>query len=153
MGFDPMLRWILSSDSKMPSLPPGDGPASSTGAGISANPMAITAAGWPHTADCTSKIVILLNDISSTCPLMVLSPYSHPPPTDEGSTMPSANDQTPSLQQVQAFNRLSGWMEPSPAHIVVKMPLCSPSQDKRMGGGQPLSAPTMAKSAIGISLY
>jgi hypothetical protein len=41
MGFDPRLQWILSSDLKMPSLPPCDDPTSSNNAGIHAIGSAI----------------------------------------------------------------------------------------------------------------
>jgi len=64
LGFDPRSRWIyLSSGSKMPSLPPSDGGASSPGAGICAFGPAITAVGMPHSADGTSEIVVSHNDV------------------------------------------------------------------------------------------
>jgi hypothetical protein len=64
MGFDPRLKCILYSD--LNSLPHCDGPTSSNGTGIHAIGSAITAAGWPHTAGGTSKIVVLLNNIIDT---------------------------------------------------------------------------------------
>jgi hypothetical protein len=64
MGFDPRSRWIyLSSGSTMPSLPPRDGGASSTGAGIRAIGPAITAIGMLHSTDGTSEIVVSLDDV------------------------------------------------------------------------------------------
>ena len=47
----------------MPSLPPGDGGASSNGAGIRAIGPAITAVGLPHSAVGTSEIVVSLDDV------------------------------------------------------------------------------------------
>ena len=46
----------------MPSLPPGDGGASSNGAGIRAIGPPITAVGLPQSADGTSEIVVSLDD-------------------------------------------------------------------------------------------
>ncbi len=47
----------------MPSLPPSDGGASSNGAGIRAIGPAITDVGMPHSADGTSEIVVLLDNV------------------------------------------------------------------------------------------
>ena len=47
----------------MLSLPPSDGGSSSKGAGIRAIGPAITAVGMPHSANGTSKIVVLLKNI------------------------------------------------------------------------------------------
>ncbi len=84
---------------------------------------------------------------------MVLSPYSHPPPTEGGATMPSVNDQMPLDHQARTPNHSSWWMAPLPMHIRVKMPSCFPWQDKQIGQKQPPSAPTMAKSLWWISFY
>ncbi len=61
MGCDPRLGWILSSDSKMFSVPPCVGPASLNSAGICAIGMAIMATGIPPSAGGTGKFVVLLN--------------------------------------------------------------------------------------------
>jgi hypothetical protein len=89
--------------------------------------LTITMPGTP------AKLSYLLT-ISSTR-LMVLSPYSHHPPTEEGSTMPSANDRTPSERQAHLPDCSSGWMAPLPAIIRTNAPSCSPCQDEQMGGG------------------
>ena len=47
----------------MPSLPPGDGGASSYGAGIRAIGPPITAVGLPQCADGNSEIVVSLDDV------------------------------------------------------------------------------------------
>ena len=47
----------------MPSLPPGDGGASTNGAGIRAIGPTITAVGLPQRADGSSEIVVSLDDI------------------------------------------------------------------------------------------
>ena len=47
----------------MPSLPPGDGGASTNGAGIRAIGPTITAVGSPQRADGSSEIVVSLDDV------------------------------------------------------------------------------------------
>ena len=47
----------------MPSLPPSDGGSSSNGAGIRAIGPAITAVGMPHSANGTSEIAVLLDNV------------------------------------------------------------------------------------------